>query len=565
MRTTRTMLGALALGVAAGLAVPSGPVVAADHPHDHGHVAPAYALELLAPTDSGVSSGALGINDQGDVVGITRPSTTAQPQFTVLWERHGDHFHAHQLANLDGSSFSRGFDLNDSRAIVGEAFDSGGSSVPIRWSGDSAPTHVDTLSENGRGILNDVNDTGDAVGTAASRAVLLTADGDVETLPAPDGGEGVTVSSYSAAAIAANGDVAGRASLQVPHDDHFHSELRPVVWRDGTPELLTVPTDASSPSVAGITDDGDVVGSVTVGGKETAVTWDSSGSAELLTAPTVADYTHTAAKTGREGVFVGYVSKFAGNTSFGGAAVAWDAHGPVDLNDRVDLPEGVSLQSANDINEAGQIVGTATTASGARGFVLTPVVDEPGEPVATTVTATPVTQVYGRPAQAVVTVSPDATGSIALRVGSATVTGTLSSGRAIVILPAKALAPGSRSVAISYPGVDGAFRPAGGTLAVNVLKASPELRVKPRKAKVKRGKAAVVVVTVTAQGVQPTGKVRVLVAGKKRTVALDGGRAKVKVKIPRGTKRGAKKVTVSYAGDAFVGSGSATGRIKVTR
>ncbi|MDR0432252.1 MAG: hypothetical protein LBH48_02935, partial [Bifidobacteriaceae bacterium] len=117
--------GAAALAIAVALVIPAAGASAEPAPSEGG-LAQQYTLEILAPPGGGVSSSALGINDNGDVVGITRPTASAQPQQTVLWERHGDHFHAHTLANLDGSAFSRGFDLNNDQEIVGEAFDSAG-------------------------------------------------------------------------------------------------------------------------------------------------------------------------------------------------------------------------------------------------------------------------------------------------------------------------------------------------------------------------------------------------------------------------------------------------------
>lgn len=358
-------------------------VQAADEHSGHGHVASAYTLELL-PTPAGdvTAMSALGLNDDADIVGIVRPTSGAQPQQTVYWWRHGDHFHTYALDNLPGSAFSRAFDITTGDQIVGEAFDSTGASVPIRWTGSGSPTHVTSLNPDGTGLLTDINNAGIAVGSASGNAVQVNADGTVTTLPAPP--EHVPGTAISAASVSENGTVAGRTTIAIPHGDHFHNELRGVVWRNGVPVVLDVPAGGSSPLVTEATDGGAIYGAATIGGRETAMMWEEDGTPVVLDTPTVGTYTHARANAATEDeVIVGSVSQMAGNTSFGAAAVAWDAHGPVDLASRVaTLPEGVTLQTASDINSSGQIVGTAVTPQGPRGFLLTPEGhhEDPSEP-----------------------------------------------------------------------------------------------------------------------------------------------------------------------------------------
>ncbi|MDR1388015.1 MAG: DUF3466 family protein [Propionibacteriaceae bacterium] len=367
--------------LAAFVLVPLGGGVAAAAPTAPsvlGHLAERYQLTLLEPTNGGFSSTALGLNEQGDVVGVTRPTSSAQPQQTVLWEKHDDHFHAHELANLDGSRFSRGFDLNDAQQIVGEAFNAAGNSIPIRWQGEEAPWTV-ALNEAGTGLLNDINEAGVAVGTASGRAVALNADGSVRLLDPPGPAE-ATINNLTATTIAEGDVIGGRVSLTLPGQSG--SELFAVVWEADGPRLLTTPAGASAPTVAGVRADGVAVGSATSGGLEIALLWDSTGSPLELAAAELADYPHAAAKAISGGVVVGQSSKYAGNTSFGGAAIGWDSTGAVELASLVvDLPDGVVLQSASDVNQAGHIVGTATTPAGTRGFVLTPVPSQPAPSV----------------------------------------------------------------------------------------------------------------------------------------------------------------------------------------
>ncbi|HPU13363.1 MAG TPA: hypothetical protein PLQ19_06190 [Aeromicrobium sp.] len=309
-----------------------------------------------------------------------------------------------------------------------------------------------------------------------------------------------------------------------------------------------------------------MLGSATINGLQAAIHWDAQDEPSVLPAPTIADYTHTAATAGADDVVVGYASKFAANTSFGGAAIAWDDHGVVNLNERVvNLPADVTLQSAADINASGQIVGTADTADGSRGFVLTPVEEVEPEPVSTSISAPAVKQVYGLPTKLLVTLTSGATGKVTVTAGTKKVTGTLSNGQARVVLPAKSLAPGNRTVTISYPGVAGEFSPATASAKVQVSKAKTTVKAKSAKTKVKRGKVAVFKIAVSSPSVKPTGKIRVNFAGKTKTLQLKNSKATIKIKVAKATKPGAKTAKVTYLGDAFAGASNAkTVRVTIT-
>lgn len=198
-------------------------------------------------------------------------------------------------------------------------------------------------------------------------------------------------------------------------------------------------------------------------------------------------------------------------------------------------------------------------------YVRTTLTPSPTE-VATSISAAPVTQTYGKAASVSVTVSPSATGNVTLTAGSKKVTGGLTNGKVTLKIPAKALEPGTRSIGISYAGVPGLFKASSATVKVTVVKAAPKIKVKAANSKVKRGKTASFTVTVTATGASPTGKVTVKVAGKSATAKLSSkGKATVKVKIPKSTKTGKKTVTVTYSGDGRVTSGKTSTSITIAR
>ena len=83
---------------------------------------------------------------------------------------------------------------------------------------------------------------------------------------------------------------------------------------------------------------------------------------------------------------------------------------------------------------------------------------------------------------------------------------------------------------------------------------------------VRRGAKVRIRVVVRARGEEPTGKVRVMVAGAKRSVRVDdSGRATVKVRVPRSTRPGKKTVVVTYLGNDAVASGKHRTTVRVTR
>lgn len=180
------------------------------------------------------------------------------------------------------------------------------------------------------------------------------------------------------------------------------------------------------------------------------------------------------------------------------------------------------------------------------------------------ITAASVQQTYGRTAKLSVSFTPAATGVVHVTVGSRKVAGKLTGGRVTVTLPAKALAPGTRTVAVAYAGVPGSFAPTSQNVKVVVGKATAKIQVKASKT-VKRGRTAKFVVTATAPGVRPTGQVTVRVAGKSRTVRLNSaGKAVVRITIAKKTRLGKKSISVSYRGSTYVAAVKARPHTKIT-
>ncbi|GCD88695.1 hypothetical protein NLS1_07010 [Nocardioides sp. LS1] len=190
-------------------------------------------------------------------------------------------------------------------------------------------------------------------------------------------------------------------------------------------------------------------------------------------------------------------------------------------------------------------------------------------PVDTTVTgsADPITWGNGGTVYVTVKSTKDTTGNVVLREGSTTI-GTASvaaDGTAAVLVPAKALSVGSHTLTIAYAG-DAANKASTGTVTVTVTKASSTTTVasaSPGTVKVKKGTTDVAV-TVSADGVVPTGTVQALVDGQVvATATLSGGSATLHV--GPFDRVGQQTVTIRYSGDANVSGSQGTTSVNVVK
>jgi hypothetical protein len=351
-----------------------------------------YDLTLLEPSAGEARSAALGISANGLISGVSAPTRSPQPQHGALWD--STTHRPIDLPQLDGSKFARAFAVNDAGSAVGEAFTATGTSVPITWK-DSQATHLLSLNAEGTGILNDINTSGAMVGTAfdgtALRALVVQPNGAVTPLPLATG-EGYFATGARGNAIADSGSVAGSSTVTETHGDHGHSSTVATLWKQTGLVLLPSIDDDVYASAADVNNSDIAVGEYQRGGVSTAVKW-VDDQLHILATPNTPDFPHSTARAiNTNGDIVGYSSKYLSNSSFGGAAVLWHGDTALDLNEAADLPDGVRLVSASDVNDAGQIVGSATTPDGDRGFLLTP--SQNPEPVVPTVSITGVSAHY---------------------------------------------------------------------------------------------------------------------------------------------------------------------------
>lgn len=151
-----------------------------------------------------------------------------------------------------------------------------------------------------------------------------------------------------------------------------------------------------------------------------------------------------------------------------------------------------------------------------------------------------------------------ATGTVEVRKGN-TVLGrsTLAYGEYNVRLGGTALLPGSHTLTLVYSG-DSQNRGSERNVAVTVAKAPAKVSFTRSRATLKKSQRLTGKITVSAKGVVPTGKVRILVGSKTvKTVSLKNGKASYKLsKLPKGTK----KVSVVYVGSKTVAAAKSTAR-----
>lgn len=321
-------IGALAAALAVGLAVPlqAG--------------ATSYTFTQLSSLD-GTNSGANAINNAGQVAGYTGRGA-------VVWNGTSPTLLAGLLGDDQQGSFATG--INDAGQVVGV----NGWDKAATWLGATQTTlgSASGPSSDAWGI----NNAGQVVGMSGPGQAALWSGGTTTVLN-PGGGKGYAIND------------AGVVTGCVCSPDQYDSQA--VVWNAGVATVLGGtwgPTNGSAG--LGINDAGQVVGYGTFHATLLPVLWNGTTPTIL---PTLGDRPSKAKAINDAGVIVG--------TSAGRAAL-WSGDTVFDLNaflGAADQADGWYLQSANDINDFGVIVGIeANSLTGAtRAFELSPV-PEPG-------------------------------------------------------------------------------------------------------------------------------------------------------------------------------------------
>ncbi len=361
MRTLSRILPVLALALAACAEVTAPPL----SPEAELSAAPGLqiAFEL---TDLGTLDGnaafALGINNQGDIVGTSRTTDSPRPQLAFL-ASDGE---LQNLGTLEGSTFSRAFRVNNQGEAVGEAFTSTGASRAVLW----RDGELVELAPGVSAVANDVNNRSQVVGTSGGSAVLWHSDGSLTRLGAISNDPAATSRGN---AISENGRIVGFAQTDILSS--FGSRVSHAFLWNGREILdLGALVDETNFSQAfGVNARSEVVGeSVVGGGTYHAFRWRNGRMEDIH--PEALEIRHSRANDiNASGQIVGWVSTFYGFPTFStAAAVLWSGGVAADLNDLVVNGDGWDLRAAMGINDGGQIVGYGLLNGQTRAFLLTP-------------------------------------------------------------------------------------------------------------------------------------------------------------------------------------------------
>ncbi|HEY6887074.1 MAG TPA: hypothetical protein VI300_04815 [Solirubrobacter sp.] len=342
-----SMLGAGALLAAAGSA----------------QAATEYNLEVVTPPEiSGSQNAPLNaINPFGAVIGSAHFPGVPESQPTIRKDylrlsiggdasgkKHkGEALGINDLANVVGymQSTVGGFGLK--RPYLWES--TSGRELPI-FPGENVVPHA---IDNAGNIVGTAFPSGDQQGP--STAFLYSPSGNLVGLPAVTGGK-----------VAEANDI-NENGLVVGQSDGFATS-----WPRGVPTKLGALPGSTSNEALKSNFGGTAVGDATLpGGEHRAVVF-SGGTATDLNFPTAgagADVRANAVNDG--GTIVG-----TGDAKGGSTAVRYAGGQVVDLNTLIPAGSGLTLRTATDVNNDGQIVGSATPASDPNavvGYVLTPV------------------------------------------------------------------------------------------------------------------------------------------------------------------------------------------------
>ena len=313
------------------------------------------AAPLYSFTDLGTLGGALsiahGINNAGQVVGA---SQNADGEWrATLWD--GTTPTALGVLGWDSST---AHDINDAGKIVGSSVvESHGCYRAAAWNG-TTPTDL------GWGDAQGINTNGLVAGfSSLARNSQRYATAWIGTIPTylDNLGRGATAwTEHYAIDINDTGQVVGRACAAYP-------SMTATVWIGGIPTDIGSSFERSGTSA--VNNAGQVVGWGIFDGRDRAILW--NGINPTILEPLGGfDKKQCANDINDDGLIVGWGK--AATLEF--HALIWNGITPTDLNKLVHSnAAGWTLNLANAINRAGQIVGSATNSSGQyHAYLLTP-------------------------------------------------------------------------------------------------------------------------------------------------------------------------------------------------
>ncbi len=330
------------------------------------------AEEIYTITDLGTlggpSSFALDVNESAQVTGNARYTNANSRLHAFAWDREI----IRDLGYLtNGVEFSRSYAINDAGIIVGESDND--ISKAFLWDGTNL-VQLGTLG-GASAVAHDINNAGEIVGASsngsASRPYKRDAMGvmhDLGTLL------GTTNSSGRAWGINQSGAVVGLSR------NAANTTSQATLWIGGSiSNLGSLAGGAFFSQAYAINDNHVVVGSSVVGKVSPtsstdlnhAFVWQNGVMTDLGAHPSNTNFVHSEAKDiNNAGEIVGYTARLFSSPTSGGAAMLWRNGEAIDLNTLVPPGSGWVLQSAEGINERGDIVGYGSFKGQTRAFLL---------------------------------------------------------------------------------------------------------------------------------------------------------------------------------------------------
>lgn len=314
-------LNALTVAIAATLAI------------DTAQAVPAGQLELL-----GQNMMAAAVNNQGQIAG----TLVAQQNQAFVWSKGATSYLPLAAANPPNFAEAGALDINDHGVVVGRSYGSLSSYSPSVWiNGVAAEMGLNNTSD-----AMALNNQGKAV---VGNSIYDTASGNL-----------ISTGNFYGKAINDAGTAAGYV---------FGQNTLAALYSDGYTSLLPHYGNDWYSAVNGINSQGAAVGYGGDGGLyHHAVIWENGQAIKLDSFNANTSYQADAINDNDQ-----VVGAFRDWSGFSSGAFLWTASsGMRDLNDLVDPAAGMTLLSASDINERGQIVGLAHSQDGkAFGYLLT--------------------------------------------------------------------------------------------------------------------------------------------------------------------------------------------------
>lgn len=315
---------------------------------------PSYAIFRLQTEETDYQCGhasPLTVNSYGEAAGHNCfPGNRIVAGYPIFWS-HPDSYTHLTTPNDKRAVVVALNDFREAVGVLGGRLDGG--SDAVAWDSAGVFRYLPTLAPDLPAYPTDINNAGVVVGYArnlsGSTVAVFWSDDQIRALP-------LNADSVSAQALGVSGG--GTACGFVERIDGEY----PVVWEGSQPRFLQVPPDYVGGRARDVDDQGRCVGYVyrkLFDGSLASdpVRWDRHGRATLLNGTGGAS-THALAFNALGQIVGGQVDTHE-DTSGYRAGILWDASGMHFLWQLIPPGTGLSLTTAWDINDAGQIVGEA--------------------------------------------------------------------------------------------------------------------------------------------------------------------------------------------------------------